>query len=356
VFVWVHVPVQVGGVARQGGLGGDGGSAPVSSILPTQSPLLLLIKRTFPVGLFDRFKKQNHAPQAPAPAPASSLPTSHRSTAQPDFDALRAAASQNAPGAMDALWLATLSLEKWCFPNRREMKDGPRPFCGVVDGKPALFAFTDAARASSFAERNNLSDGGGPGHSILEVPTRGAMELALSLRAAGVNLMIFNDGAGGYFAPIDNLVPMYSHHFHVPLARAAAEFGLDPAPLLHDRLSQTGANEHFAELVVWAFGRPHWFLFADPKSPSTPLIWNDQTGAPTLAIFTSEDRFTTGARLMKLDAEGPAKTLKLPVAAAVAEISTLAAAAKLATVALNLRVPLRANAMADMLARMPTQT
>lgn len=287
------------------------------------------------------FFKKLLGSESPAPAPG------------PDFDALREAAGKNAPGAMNALWQATYGLEKWFFVGSGSLPSEVRPFCGELNDAPHVFAFTDAARANVFGQAQGLrvqTNAGSGAVGVLEVARDEAIGLVLSLQNQGVVGIAFNvgsgAGAGGYFAPLGNVAPMFAHCTGRPLADVAATLGLDPGALLHDRFSQTGQDAHLSELLQWVYRAKTWSLLADHNDPSTPRIWKDPEGAPTLAIFTGPERLEFGARMLKhAKADGSVPVLEMPVKDSVAMIATLAAEGRLATVALNLRIPLKAESM-----------
>lgn len=292
------------------------------------------------MGLFNRGKKRA------ASGGSSAAPTAPAQPARtPDsLDLLMAEARKGDDDAMARLWEAIYRNPNWFFVRRtesREFSTGFNPFCGVVEDQPSVFAFSDSDRASRFAMRQKLGDSHGFG--VLEMTRDAAIASVLRLASGGVRRIIFNDEPpSGLFAPLTNLVFMYSHILGVPLADAAAKFEQDVASLLHDRASQTGREEHIRELVAWAISQPEWWMLA--SGSGEPLVWKTVEGEATTAVFTSRERMEKGGQMMKLVPEfAPVPSLQLRVDEAIKRIEELVARHGLQTVALNLRVPIRAD-------------
>lgn len=264
-----------------------------------------------------------------------------------DFDALRNAAATNADAhAMDRLWDATMRLEKWHFVQRAEINSPQfKPFCGVVQDKPFVMAFTDGLRANAFGHRNKLYTPGTDAVGVLAMPAEHAIPLVLHLGHAGVFGILFNDGPAGYFAPLTNLVPMFAQTHGITLADAAVKFKEDVASLLHDRFSATGQKDHLEELVAWAFKLPSWYVLADAADNSRPKVWSSAWDATsTAAAFTDRERLQQFAEMGKHTQPGtPPPTLELSPRAAAEMFHALATTGALQVVAMNGRVSLGAE-------------
>ena len=98
--------------------------------------------------------------------------------------------------AMDALWRAVLSLEKWHFVARGPQEQ-PVPFSAIVNGKPFLMAFTSPDGARAFALRNKLDQEGQV--SLLSIPSK-SISYFTAFASQGVFGILFNDHEKGFFA------------------------------------------------------------------------------------------------------------------------------------------------------------
>lgn len=294
------------------------------------------------MGLFSLFKKSaaNTAAPATAPSPSAVAKEAPTPAAGPDIPALIEVARTGAPGAMQAVWRAIFALPRWHFVGRGQMPD-VQPFCGVVEGRPMLCAFTSSDRALEFAKKQGLASGDG-GYAILEMQVEAASAYAVKLGAKGVQAVVFDDSVGGgIYAALQNLVHMYSTLSGVPLAEAAERFELDPFDTLLERASQTGDSAHVRELIAWACRRPAWWLLADADDPSRPAAWTTAMDVRTAAAFTDPARAASAAQTMGfLDAHGQPRLLQLPPLRAAAAIAGLHAAEPIGEVTINLRLPL----------------
>jgi hypothetical protein len=120
----------------------------------------------------------------------------------------RAAALKEEPesfAAMDALWRAVYSLDRWIF-IARGTDDQPAPYAGELPQGPMLFAFTTGERARTAALGMGLSED--EASKLLAVPLPAAIEWVASFSSVGVKGITFDFPAAGYFAPLENLVPM----------------------------------------------------------------------------------------------------------------------------------------------------
>lgn len=119
-----------------------------------------------------------------------------------------AAASQAAPGdrsAMDALWRAVYALDSWIFIARGE-DDAPQPFIAEFGPGPLLMAFTTPERAKEGAL--NVGRDAAFAERLLSVPLPAAIDWAAGFAPHGVAGILFDLPSQGYFAPLQNLIPM----------------------------------------------------------------------------------------------------------------------------------------------------
>lgn len=129
-----------------------------------------------------------------------------------------AEALRNAPdsfAAMDGLWRAVYALPSWAF-IARGTDDAPTPFVGELDAGPMVFAFTTLGRAREGALSAGLDDD--DASKVLSVPLPGAIEWLASFAESGVRGVVFDLPRFGYFAPLQNLVPMRDHMAATPPA------------------------------------------------------------------------------------------------------------------------------------------
>jgi hypothetical protein len=105
--------------------------------------------------------------------------------------------------AQRALWAAVFALPRWLFV-ARGAEEEPRPFIGVPDEIPTIFAFTTGARARAFAlDRLGLPEE--EAGLMLAIPTASAVEWVAGFAEHGVQRIMFDDE---FFAPIGNLLPI----------------------------------------------------------------------------------------------------------------------------------------------------
>jgi hypothetical protein len=129
-----------------------------------------------------------------------------------------AEALRNAPDsfeAMDGLWRAVYALPSWAF-IARGTDDAPTPFVGELDAGPMVFAFTTLGRAREGALSAGLDEDAAS--KVLSVPLPGAIEWLAALAESGVRGVVFDLPRFGYFAPLQNLVPMRDHLASTPPA------------------------------------------------------------------------------------------------------------------------------------------
>jgi len=123
------------------------------------------------------------------------------------LDQLAHAARSGTMEANNALWSAVFQLSRWwCLPDG----DPPRPRVGVLDGRPFLLAFTSGERARQQAIAWGLA---GPEDSVnvIALTPQGVLSMVDSLRGNGVFGIAFDHGITGFFAPLENLLPIYEH-------------------------------------------------------------------------------------------------------------------------------------------------
>jgi len=125
-----------------------------------------------------------------------------------EIDAAATALRAAGPGdfaAMDALWRAVYRLPRWAF-IARGTDDAPSPFVGDLESGPMLLAFTTIARAHDGALSAGLDEEAAS--RVLTVPMPDAIEWSASFADSGVRGIVFDLPGFGYFAPLENLVPM----------------------------------------------------------------------------------------------------------------------------------------------------
>ena len=134
-------------------------------------------------------------PDALAPSPPSV-----------DFEALSATArASGGKDDSDKLWRAVFELGDWWFIARGTLEENNvRPYCGVVDGKPFIFAFTDGDRCSDYAKTSKLL-AEGESTKVMSVPTKGGVGWLLDFAGQGVFGVLFNAGENGFYVPLSNL-------------------------------------------------------------------------------------------------------------------------------------------------------
>lgn len=107
---------------------------------------------------------------------------------------------------MERLWGEVYRLDSWFFLARGEVPD-VRPFIGMVQQRPFVMAFTDAARVAEFAQRQGIAAEDGSARA-LSMPPDGFASMVQAYIDGGVFGILFNDGPAGFFAPLTNVVPM----------------------------------------------------------------------------------------------------------------------------------------------------
>src|SRR5882757_4630251 len=123
------------------------------------------------------------------------------------LDQLAHAARSGTMEANNALWSAVFQLSRWsCLLDG----DPPRPLVGVLDGRPILLSFTSGDRARQQAIAWGLA---GPEDSVnvIALTPQGVLSMVDSLRGNGVFGVAFDHGITGFFAPLENLLPIYEH-------------------------------------------------------------------------------------------------------------------------------------------------
>ena len=107
--------------------------------------------------------------------------------------------------AMDGLWRAVYALDHWIF-IARGTDNQPGPYAGELPQGPMLFAFTTGERAKTAALGAGLSEE--EASRLLAVPLPSAIEWAATFSAVGVKGIAFDLPTAGFFAPLENLIPM----------------------------------------------------------------------------------------------------------------------------------------------------
>jgi hypothetical protein len=160
--------------------------------------------------VLQRLNLESSSAAAPAPSPASTA-TSNKTA--PDFAALTKAALpdlQRGPRtAVNALWRAAFSLDKWLFIVDPNAATDREPFADTEAGHLCLFAFTDSEQVHRFAKENNMLDEHG-GALMLGISPQNAIEWGRQERERGGSQRIhFNFGGPGWFAPMSGLPGIY---------------------------------------------------------------------------------------------------------------------------------------------------
>lgn len=128
------------------------------------------------------------------------------------IDQLAAAVAAD-PAGLPALWSAVFALESWYFVARGVDVDGRpgddvAPFVGVLDGHPFLMAFTTGVRAQQFALRNGLATEDGAAF-VLKLSPQNVVSMAPGYVRQGVFAITFDNGVTGFYAPLENLAPIW---------------------------------------------------------------------------------------------------------------------------------------------------
>lgn len=129
-----------------------------------------------------------------------------------DFDALIGLAypggNMGPRPALDALWIALFSLPEWHFAVHAQRPF--QPLIHAIDGKPWVYAFTDAARVARFCAENPGATGGA--HTLsLAMPTEGARRWIREAGTRGLFGVQVNFGQPGCFSPCAGLDAVHGH-------------------------------------------------------------------------------------------------------------------------------------------------
>ncbi len=150
-------------------------------------------------------------------APFCSL-VAKRTGRAPDFDRLVAGAFPAGrtgeigdPADPDALWRELLSLEAWLF--AVHPGNPAQPYLSIYRDRLCIFAFTDSARLETFCRENGLlGDKPDQQAHFLWIETAKAIGWLQGMeRDHGLEVIHFNFGGVGWFAPIANLDPICRH-------------------------------------------------------------------------------------------------------------------------------------------------
>ncbi|HEX3816144.1 MAG TPA: hypothetical protein VHX59_25175 [Mycobacteriales bacterium] len=123
------------------------------------------------------------------------------------FDQLAAESRAGTEEANSALWTAVFSLSRWWF-----LPDSAQPGLriGVIDGRPFLLAFTSDDRARQQAVAWGMAAPDGSVNVIASTP-QNVLNMVDGMRSSGVFGVTFDHGVTGFFAPLENLRPIYQH-------------------------------------------------------------------------------------------------------------------------------------------------
>jgi hypothetical protein len=125
-----------------------------------------------------------------------------------DFDSLvENAKTSNNKEDLDILYSSFFGLSHWFFVTT--VKDDiahAKPFIGLTDDQPWLYAFTDGNHAQTFAKLNpdTMLLENGASH-IIKMTAKGSFEMAMELSNRGVFGIRVNEGEHGWFFPIQNM-------------------------------------------------------------------------------------------------------------------------------------------------------
>lgn len=109
------------------------------------------------------------------------------------------------------LWAEVYKLPRWHFVLKQEPNEDIKsvvPFIGEVERKGWFFAFTDGKHARKFAERQKFVNEDGSAFTVAMEPLEAAKWMS-EYGKKGIYGVRFNEGEHGWFAPIENLLPMY---------------------------------------------------------------------------------------------------------------------------------------------------
>ncbi|CAM3810453.1 hypothetical protein FLGE108171_15615 [Flavobacterium gelidilacus] len=138
---------------------------------------------------------------------------SSENTEKLNFDILvEKARNSGSVDDLNELYKSFFKLEKLSFivSNNCDIEN-PKPFIGIVDEVPWIFAFTDNKKANEYAvEKGNFQTKDGSTF-ILVLTLKSAISVFAQLDERGVYGIRINDGENGWFTKISGLWDIMSH-------------------------------------------------------------------------------------------------------------------------------------------------
>jgi hypothetical protein len=160
------------------------------------------------MGLFDSFRKKKDTISSEIDQSKSEYQLIQDANKSVDFDALvENAKKSNNKEDLDILYSSFFRLSHWFFvTTAKEDISHAKPFIGLTEDKPWLYAFTDGDHAQTFAKLNPdtmvLENGGS---HIIKMTAKGSFDMAMELSNRGVFGIRVNEGENGWFFPIQNM-------------------------------------------------------------------------------------------------------------------------------------------------------
>ncbi len=218
--------------------------------------------------------------------------TGATSSSPVDFAALASAIKRQEPGAQEAFWNGVFRLPALSFYCSKPMaqiiaENDPAPplFIAVVDGRPMLHAFTDAARAGAFGKaRHEYFGQPADGITHISLSTESAIEYLLRLPPE-VEALLINEEV---FGARDNIVWLYAISRGLTITEACARIGI-PAwgPLTH-RFNATTDLAHLDELLAYALRQKFWYTLRKDGEKLPIMLERKNGDAPWLLFATDK--------------------------------------------------------------------
>ncbi len=127
------------------------------------------------------------------------------------FDALMAQAKEAATDEarlpfFRSLWKGFLELDTWIFLTTGVTDlEHASPFIGIIEAQPWVLVFTDPEKAAEFAGGDPRFRDANGDLIFMGIPQLEALQWILGLQAHGVAGLRINQGAFGWFAPLEHL-------------------------------------------------------------------------------------------------------------------------------------------------------
>lgn len=110
------------------------------------------------------------------------------------------------------LYSSLFNIKDICFViSKNSNLNEPKPFIGIVDNAPSLFAFTDIKKAKEFVDLDpeNFYTANDGNAFILKTDIESFVNMTNQLALNGVYGVRFNEGENGWFISIQNLMEIY---------------------------------------------------------------------------------------------------------------------------------------------------